>query len=71
MTSGDITIWDDEIIQNEITDSVITGGESGNLALYYIDISGITSALTAGDIIWIQVITAEGYEDTVMITVSA
>ena len=72
INGGDITIWDNDLLaRTEITDSIITGAESGNLALYYIDIANIAGGLTAGDIIWVQVITAEGYEDTVMITVSA
>ncbi len=69
MSSSDITIKDDEVYQNLIVDNIITGGESGNLALYYIDILGIAGGLTDGDIIWVQVITSEGYEDTVMITI--
>lgn len=72
INSLDIKIWDNDLLaRTEITDNIITGAESGNLALYYIDIIGIAGGLSAGDIIWVQVITAEGYEDTVMITVSA
>ena len=73
MASSGIKILDDEDSQNTITDSIITGSESGNLALFYIDMDLLELAisLTAGDIIWVQVITAEGYEDTVEITVSA
>ena len=73
LASSGIEILDDEVPPNTITDSIITGSESGNLALFYIDMDLLELAisLTAGDIIWVQVITAEGYEDTVEITVSA
>ena len=72
INSGSITMWDNDLLdRTEITDDIITGGESGNLALYYIDILNIAGDLIAGEIIWVQVITAEGYEDTVMITISS
>ena len=59
------------ILIHEAVKLKLTGSESGNLALYYIDIANIAGGLTEGEIIWIQIITAEGYEDTVEITVSA
>ena len=73
LASSGIELMDDNITQNVITDSVLTGAESGNLALFYIDMDllELAIALSAGEIIWVQVITAEGYEDTVEITVSA
>jgi dolichyl-diphosphooligosaccharide--protein glycosyltransferase len=71
IVSNDITISDDGLPPIVITDYILTGGESGNLALYYIDIIAIAGGLPADEVIWVQVITSEGYEDTVMITVSA
>ena len=73
LSSEHITIWDDQISPNQITDSIITGAESGNLALYYIDMDllGLLISLSAGEVILVQVITSEGYEDTVEITVEA
>ncbi len=71
LINDDITLYDDEVTQNEITDNILVGGEDGNLALFYIDILSIAGGLTDGDVIWVQIITSEGYEDTVMITVSA
>ena len=69
--SNDITLSDDGLPPIPITDYILTGGESGNLALYYIDIMGIAGGIPADESIWVQIITSEGYEDTVMITVSA
>ena len=71
INSNDITISDDGLSPIVITDYILTGGESGNLALYYIDIIGIAGSIPVDESIWVQVITSEGYEDTVMITVSA
>ncbi|QEE15342.1 STT3 domain-containing protein [Promethearchaeum syntrophicum] len=71
ISSSDITMWDNLLARTEITDYILTGSESGNLALYYIDIANIAGGLTTGETIWVQVITSEGYEDIVEITVSA
>ncbi|MHA1745752.1 MAG: STT3 domain-containing protein [Promethearchaeota archaeon] len=69
--STNVTVTDNENPANDITDRILTGAESGNSALFYLDILGYTADLTVGEIVWIKIITAEGYEAEIALTVES
>jgi len=64
-----VTVTDNEDPANIITDRILSGSESGNVALFYVDILGYAADLTDGEIVWIKIITAEGYEAEIALTV--
>ena len=67
--STNITVHDNESPENFITDRMLTGAEEGNLALFYVDILGFVADLIEDDTVWIKIITTEGYETEIALTV--